>query len=130
MKKTLLIILVCSLSLTLCACSNIRLGWVAGSGTDHMTARYVLFTGEERSTVDLTDGETLILSYQATVRTGSLTLAVQGPSGSTIWQAQIQDGQEESVDLPVEESGLYQIVVTGSNTGGDFAVSWSKNSES
>ncbi|HSL45340.1 MAG TPA: hypothetical protein VK897_18035 [Anaerolineales bacterium] len=126
MKNVPLKILVFSLALSLFACSSLRIGWVVQNRPGKIVARYMFFTGTERGTADLSAGESLILSYQATVNSGSLVIAVKDPDGNEVWHSELKNNQKDEVEIPASQSGLYTIIVTGKNTRGDFTVAWTE----
>ena len=127
MKNALLKILIFSLALNLSACSSIKIGWAATHTPGNMTARYIFFTGTERGTAELAEGETLVLNYDATLHSGSLSISVADPTGIQVWQVLARDNKNEEVKIPAGKPGLYEIMITGKNTRGDFAVAWTKN---
>lgn len=124
MKNILLKILMFVMALTLSACSFMKVGWVVINLPGSVSASYILFTGTESSRVDLAEGETLILNYDATVHYGKLSIAIDDPGGNQIWQTSVKNDKNAKVEITAPELGQYKIIITGQNTGGDFALSW------
>ena len=90
-----------------------------------MAYRYAQFTGTERGHARAQAGQTMTLAYAATVTKGILAIQVQSPEKTTVWETTLAESiDEQQVDLPLSESGSYALLVTGDETAGDFAVSW------
>ena len=126
---TFMTILLCTLALTGCSDDSgpsRRAGWVGTSRANQMAYSYTTFTGTEKAKVRVEAGRTIVLAYAARVNKGALTLRVQSPSKTTIWQTELsQDIEEQEVEITPTESGPCNILVTGEETGGSFALSWS-----
>ena len=112
--------------LLLAACAaQVRTGWVGASTGSEMAYRYAQFTGTERGQARAQAGQTMTLAYAATVTKGILAIQVQSPEKTTVWETTLAESiNEQQVDLPLSESGSYALLVTGDETAGDFAVSW------
>lgn len=127
------IILLISLSLigsllSSCNFNKIKVGDVRmmyGSNEDgHIAYTFSTFSGFERGNVEASEGQTINFSYNVNIDHGILNIEWQDPDGALIWQKSFQEGDTGLADIAVESSGLYNIIIQGKNSAGDFDVSW------
>jgi hypothetical protein len=78
----------------------------------------------ERVAIRAKAGQEIDLTYDVEVEKGSLTLAVEGPDGQTVWEETYRESASDSLALTAPEEGHYTLVVTGDETGGSFDISW------
>jgi hypothetical protein len=122
-----LIILTTLLTLTtllLAGCDRVQIGWVETSLPGQFEASYQTFSGTERRRVRLQEGETLTLTYEATVEKGTLIFEIQDPDRDTAWSLTLEQDDAGTIDLTAEQRGTYRILVQGQETGGRFALNW------
>jgi hypothetical protein len=108
----------------LAGCDRVQIGWVETSLPGQFEASYGTFTGTERRRVRLQEGETLTLTYEATVEKGTLTFEIQDPGQETVWSLALEQEDAGTVNLTAEQSGTYRILVQGQDAGGSFELNW------
>lgn len=116
----LLIVLISTLAFTGC---TRKLMWVGNSGKDHIDATYKQFTGTEKKTIRLSEGDTLVIDYQSVVTEGALVLAITDPEGNEV--VSLTTGSEGTERLQAGEGGKYTLWIKGDKTGGSFSINWS-----
>lgn len=104
--------------------SQVRIEWAGSNLPGRMTYRYALFTGQESGSLEAELGQTIALSYEATVNEGTLSIEVRGPQGQIIWQVQLEGDEAESVQIPVPEAGKHTVTMVGRDAAGSFDVEW------
>ena len=115
----LLIVLISALAFTGC---TRKLMWVENSGRDHIQATYKRFTGIEKKTIRLEEGDNLVIDYESEVTEGTLSLTLTDPDGNEIMSLQSDTEGTQKVDAP--ESGRYTLWIEGDKTGGSFEIEW------
>jgi hypothetical protein len=111
-------------SILLAGCDRVQIGWVETSLPGQFQASYGTFTGTERRRVRMQEGETLTLTYEATVEKGTLAFEVQDPGQETVRSLTLEQDDTGTVDLTAEQSGTYRILVQGQDAGGSFELNW------
>ncbi len=126
MKTRSLFIVILALAVLLMGCSrtSIKMGWRESSGRTHKSARYETFSAVERVAIRAQAGQEIDLAYDVEVEKGSLTLAVEGPDGLTVWEETYRENASDTLALTAPDEGHYILVVTGDQTGGSFDISW------
>lgn len=86
-------------------------------------------TDSERKTVRLGAGETLIVHYDIEVARGELVLDVGRPvllshGEPDLWYESFDSDSQGTIEVPVEESGAYEIAVRLNRFGGRYDVTW------
>lgn len=123
MKKILLtVVLISALSLT--ACSQKQVGWVATNMGDTFEASYRRFDGREVENYQLEAGESFSLSYDIEVDEGSLTLELVDPQDELVWEETFSEDDEDVFEVTPETSGRYRLRVIGDDTQGSFELNW------
>lgn len=107
-----------------CGSSQIRVGWAGTSVPGHIAYSYTTFTGTEEGTQSLSSGQTLVVSYEAQVEKGTLTIHVAGPDGEMVEEAVLEESGSGTLEVTAPEEGTYGIVVRGEDAGGSFDVTW------
>lgn len=108
--------------------STIKIGYSEISSPSGKSLEYQTFTGSTGAGVNLEQGETLVLNYDAQVTKGTLTLEVQNPDQDIVWDTRLQETVNNSVELQAQQSGNYLIMIEGDDTGGGLELSWSVES--
>ena len=126
MKTRSLFLVILALVVLLMGCSRtaIKLGWRESSGRAHKRARYETFSAVERVVIRAKAGQEIDLTYDVEVEKGSLTLAVEGLDGQTVWEETFRENASDTLALTAPDEGHYTLVVTGDETGGSFDISW------
>ena len=109
------------------ACSDgatVKIGWVSRAGPGHVTYRYRTFRGREVQRFSAQEGQMINLDYEATLDKGSLTIAVRGPEGDTLWHVTLREDHSAHVEIFVPDSGSHTLVAEGKDTGGELQVRW------
>jgi hypothetical protein len=126
--RTIIAISLTALLLTGCIAASSqerRLLWSGTSGPNEMAYDYASFTGTVDGKVRAEAGQTVVLAYAATVNEGTLAIRVETPSQATLWETTLNKStDEQQVELALSEAGTHTVFVTGNQTGGDFALSW------
>jgi hypothetical protein len=123
-------ILILVILLSGCDYTKIRVGEVRvmyGSNEDgHISYDFKTFTGFESGSAQVEKGEIIFFDYQATVDKGSLLIEWQDPNGEIVWQENLSESERGNVEIGIETSGKYTIIIQGKNAAGNFDVSWMK----
>lgn len=123
-------ILILVILLSGCDYTKIRVGEVRvmyGSNEDgHISYDFKTFTGFESGSAQVEKGEIIFFDYQATVDKGSLLIEWQDPNGEIVWQENLSESDRGNVEIGIETSGKYTIIIQGKNAAGNFDVSWMK----
>ena len=123
-------ILILVILLSGCDFTKIRVGEVRvmyGSNEDgHISYDFKTFTGFESGSAQVEKGEIIFFDYQATVDKGSLLIEWQDPNGEIVWQENLSESDRGNVEIGIETSGKYTIIIQGKNAAGNFDVSWMK----
>jgi len=132
---SLALLLVSALTIGCGARSSLRIGWLESGGPRHKTARYRTFSGVERASFRVEEGQTVEIDYEINVEKGTLTLSVTDPDGEIVWEETFEeavgDGGEPELSFrgehalePVAQTGRYKLRIEGDRTGGSFDLSW------
>ncbi len=116
--------IVCLASLLACGSPAVKIGWVSRAAPGRVTYRYRTFRGREVQRFSAEEGQVISLEYEATVNKGSLTIAVRGPEGDTLWHVTLREDLRAHVLIFVPTSGVHTLVAEGKDTGGDLQVRW------
>ncbi len=117
--------IVCLASALACSSgSTVKIGWASRAEPGHLTCRYRTFSGREVQRFSAEEGQMITLDYEATVHKGSLTIAVRGPEGDSLWHVTLREDHSAHVEIFVPDSGLHTLVAEGKDTGGDLEVRW------
>lgn len=123
-------ILILVILLSGCDYTKIKVGEVRvmyGSNEDgHISYDFKTFTGFESGSAQVEKGEIIFFDYQATVDKGSLLIEWQDPNGEIVWQENLSESDRGNVEIGIETSGKYTIIIQGKNAAGNFDVSWMK----
>lgn len=123
-------ILILVILLSGCDYTKIKVGEVRvmyGSNEDgHISYDFKTFTGFESGSAQVEKGEIIFFDYQATVDKGSLLIEWQDPNGEIVWQENLSESERGNVEIGIETSGKYTIIIQGKNAAGNFDVSWMK----
>ncbi len=123
-------ILILVILLSGCDFTKIRVGEVRvmyGSNEDgHISYDFKTFTGFESGSAQVEKGEIIFFDYQVTVDKGSLLIEWQDPNGEIVWQENLSESERGNVEIGIETSGKYTIIIQGKNAAGNFDVSWMK----
>ncbi len=111
-------------SLLACSGSVVKVGWAGRAEPGRVTYRYRTFRGREVQRFSAEEGQLITLDYEATVHKGSLTIAVRGPEGDTLWHVTLREDHSAQVLIFVPTSGLHTLVAEGKDTGGGLQVRW------
>lgn len=85
-------------------------------------ASYVTFSGDKDKTINLKEGQTLVLDYTVTVKKGSLDLSVTGPDKEKLWEATFEKDGADKIQIPIKKTGDYKIIINGHDTGGGYHI--------
>ena len=125
-----IITLILAILLSGCDYTKIKVGEVRvmyGSNEDgHISYDFKTFTGFESGSAQVEKGEIIFFDYQATVDKGSLLIEWQDPNGEIVWQENLSESDRGNVEIGIETSGKYTIIIQGKNAAGNFDVSWMK----
>jgi hypothetical protein len=89
-----------------------------------MSYTYLSFNSSEKHTVELSAGDTLSLDVSAEVLEGNLEFKVLDPDNKVIWSLAAEEDVNQTAVVSVEESGIYNLVVEGNETKGNFKFKW------
>lgn len=119
-------ILVLTVLLLLAACnaSNIKVGYVTSNIGNTITASYYYFDGTESKEIKGEPGEIIAVAYNSEVKKGNLTMEIQSPTGD-VYVLPTDQTTEELLEIPVDKTGTYRLIINGERTRGSFSVAWS-----
>lgn len=105
---------------------NVQIGMVESNGLNSAEARFHTLSGRKTWRERLEAGDTLSLDYEAEVEKGTLALQVEDSKDAVIWEKVVAAGEKatDEVEMVVEESGTYTIVVAGDDAGGRYQLAW------
>ncbi|MBE0411686.1 MAG: hypothetical protein IBX69_18320 [Anaerolineales bacterium] len=127
------VLIVLAVGILICGCNfhlgNIklgetRLGMVGSKSPRSMIYSYHTFSGYESQDFQAGAGETLEISYRAVVDRGNLTLEVQDPHRNVIWTRSMEKTVEDGIQLDLDKTGRYGIIIQAKDTAGSFEINW------
>ncbi len=107
-----------------CNASNLKIGYISTGVGNTLTASYYYFDGMESRRIEGEPGEIITIAYSSEVKKGNLEMKIKSPTGE-IYPLSTGDGYEEMLEIPVDKTGTYRLIVMGERTRGSFSVSWS-----
>jgi len=107
-----------------CSTSNLKVGYVASGVGNTYTATYYYFDGMESRNIKGEPGEIITISFNSEVKKGNLEMEIQSPTGE-IYSLPTDRNSEEMMEIKVDQSGTYQLIIMGERTRGSFSVAWS-----
>ncbi len=120
-----LLLLLLSLLLNGCAQEVIpETSTEGGAAVQKITNSYQLLNMRKFSKIEGKAGQTMILTYAATVHSGTLELSVNDPSGKELWKISPLGVTNGSTEITLQRDGTYQFKVNAKNTSGSYEVSW------
>lgn len=130
MSRTLPIALLIGTLFLLMGCDvNIGIGSSRSTGTNSLSASVATGTTSkaQEKGFNASEGDTITVSYRATVRDGELTIRLfkSGLGGETLERVTLRQGATSSFSVTAPSTGGYRIEVRPRNFGGDYTVSWS-----
>lgn len=117
-KMFMLLTLLVSL---LSGCSY-SMGMVSNEWGGKIDKTYITYNEEDHKSVNLKEGEKLILDYKATVSKGTLSLNVTGPDKDELWGIKLDKDGAATVEIPAKKAGAYVINMKGEKTGGGLHI--------
>lgn len=114
-----------TLLLISCVTSNgVRVGWSSSLHSTEYSASYASWNGSSSVPINIRESS-VVFSYQAEVRKGSLSIAVQDPQDQGLWRTTLHGNGNGSRILSTPRTGSYKLLVEGQNTAGSFDIRWS-----
>jgi hypothetical protein len=105
--------------------SEIKIGWAEFSDLNSIKCSYSMFTGTEGRIIRAEEGDRIQLNYSVTVSKGSIEIEVRDPAGGILWKHKFEKGSfADSLNIRINQSGWYRVIVKGENAGGSFDISW------
>jgi|GEM_PF-905563 len=118
------ILLIVLLMVVGCSTSNLKVGYVASGVGNTYTASYYYFDGMESRNIKGEPGEIITISFNSEVKKGNLEMKIQSPTGE-VYPLPTDLNSEEMVEIKVDQTGTYQLIIMGERTRGSFSVAWS-----
>lgn len=111
-----------------CDPGKIRFGEVRmmyGSNEDGRIS-YVLssFSGVENGSIQADAGQTIDMKIDVQLSKGTLTVEWLDPGGEVVWLKEYNGSVNELVEIPIEISGEYSLLIQGKEAGGSFDITW------
>lgn len=114
-----------ALLLSSCVTSNgVRVGWSSSLHSTEYSASYASWNGSASVPINIRESS-VVFSYQAEVKKGSLSIALHDPQGQDVWRTTLNGSGSGSRILSTPRTGSYSLVVEGQNTAGNFDIRWS-----
>lgn len=107
-----------------CSTSNLKVGYVSTGVGNTFTASYYYFDGIESRRIEGEPGEVITIAYNSEVKKGNLEMKIQSPTGE-LYLLPTDINSEELMEIQVDKSGTYRLIILGERTRGSFSVAWS-----
>ncbi|NBG89536.1 hypothetical protein [Isachenkonia alkalipeptolytica] len=107
-----------------CSTSNLKIGYISSGVGNTLTASYYYFDGIESRKIEGEPGEIITIAYNSEVKKGNLEMKIESPTGE-VYPLPTEHNSEEIVEIPVDKTGTFRLIVMGERTRGSFSVSWS-----
>jgi hypothetical protein len=75
------------------------------------------------TTIQASAGKTVGLNYVVSLTMGSVTLTMQGPAG-VVWQKTFTAAETGRVEVPIQQSGAYDVMAQTDHFEGNYQLSW------
>lgn len=103
---------------------DIKIGYIGTKTGNEMTYKYRLFNGIEQQSMYLDGNHTLEITYESKTTTGSLDLIIKDTENNVILSQEMETEIEISIMIP--STGYYRLIIQGSWTSGQYALSWNQ----
>ena len=107
-----------------CSTSNLKIGYISSGVGNTLTASYYYFDGIESRKIEGEPGEIITIAYNSEVKKGNLEMKIESPTGE-VYPLPTEHNSEEIVEIFVDKTGTFRLIVMGERTRGSFSVSWS-----
>ena len=107
-----------------CSSSNLKVGYVSSGVGNTFTASYYYFDGIESRNIKGEPGEIITIAYNSEIKKGNLEIKIESPTGE-VYLLPTDLKSEEKMEIPVNKTGTYRLIVMGERTRGSFSVAWS-----
>ncbi len=107
-----------------CSSSNLKVGYVSTGVGNTFNASYFYFDGIESRSIEGGPGDVITIAYNSEVKKGSLEMKIQSPMGE-VYCLPTDLTSEEMLEIKVDKSGTYRLIIMGERTRGSFSVAWS-----
>jgi hypothetical protein len=104
--------------------STVEIGLSETVQPDKWQATYETFTGTKTQGVLGSVGQTLAVTYNVVVDRGSLEIKIQDATTHVLEDVTIYESAQGTLQFQVFQTGQYDIIVVGAETGGSFDLSW------
>jgi hypothetical protein len=101
-----------------------RVLWAGSSTPGHIGAHFRYFDGNDGRPVSGNAGGNLTIHYDLEPTKGTLALHVVSPEGDSIWTRSSSEPAAGSTTIPLQETGRYQVEITGQQSRGGFDVDY------
>jgi hypothetical protein len=105
------------------SCDAEMVGAVGSNGPNHAQESYHYLNGTKTIDINTSVGQTIGVTYDSTVKSGSLSLQIMDPSKTAV--SNLAAGTSGTTEINSSNGGVYQLVITGTKTQGSYDVSWS-----
>ena len=102
---------------------DVKIAYIGQTTGSEMVYMYRLFNGKESQTVFLEDTQSIEIETASETQYGGLRLIVKDPDGTILYSEQIEE-TSDTTTLETPSTGFYRIIIQGSWTSGEYAVSW------
>jgi len=122
--KTAIVAVLLALLIASAACGlgETRIEWIGTSVPGRMEYSFRTFTGTEKASQILVTDQTLVVSYDATLEKGSITIRVAGPDKEVLEEVVLDASASGTLEVTTPGSGTYEIIVRGDDAGGSLAA--------
>jgi hypothetical protein len=107
-----------------CGQTTIEIGLTETTEPGRWSVSYETFSGTKSVTAQASSGQTMTLTYDASLNKGTLDISVETPLRETVWEATLHESAKATVEFVLYASGTYSIIAHGSEASGSFDVSW------
>lgn len=104
--------------------SGTKIQYKGSNWGNKIEGKYKLFNGTQTKQVHFNKGEIIKVRCNALVEKGKLYMALFDKSNNVVKEFKIGENKEEKV--LIKKDGDYNFIVQGTNTKGNFKISWDK----
>jgi hypothetical protein len=122
-RKLVTFLLLLSFSVTLTGCS-FRLGWVSSSKESSVSAKFLYFKGTRNKSIEMTQGDVLVVDYDISLDKGNLTLVITGPDGEIEREEATRGSNSRQFLIEAPSTGKYRLSLIGDWASGGYKLEW------
>lgn len=119
MNKIKIIVLIFLISLSLIGCNA---GDSYSKSIKKMSGSSTSWTGDKKTEFEFQKGQKVSFSYRSKLESGELSMQILNPEDKVIHEFEVNE--ECDVEIEIEESGTYIILINGTEFKGSYQLEW------